>query len=292
MDILRQGGVWTRLAMDACSGHMAAAYLFVGEPAAPRKDTALVFAQLLNCLRPIDASPCFACDNCRCISQGNFPDVTVINPEEKRAAIKIEDIRDMQYQINLSPYSGKKKVFIICGVEELTEAAANALLKTLEEPPQDAVIIMIAENVAEILPTVVSRCRVLKFDYQLAAGDDFLKPELLELMKIPGKWSGIWRLVDYLNNYERAELIKVVEELTWWYRDVLVYNIAPQARLLAHGARVNEIAAMASRIKSSACLEIISAVMQAEQRLRSNMNIKLVLAGLGQSLQEKGGLPR
>ncbi|MFH1776743.1 MAG: hypothetical protein ABH952_04185 [Candidatus Omnitrophota bacterium] len=272
------------------NNRVAHTYLFVGETSSPTKEIALFFAALLNCENPEFQDnrlhPCLSCENCLRIHAGSFVDIHVINADEKNKAVKIEDIRSLQSQANLRPYFGRKKVFVVCRAEYLTEAAANALLKILEEPPPDTILILTAENINGILPTVVSRCQVLKLDYQKLPQNSILTDEVIDKFEIRNSWSDVWKMVDYCSKYERAELEILLEQLIWWYRDVLVYKIVPPEEIFGYNGKADKMSRYSQSIEPYACVRIIEAVLTARENLLANVNIKLALADLGEQIRE------
>lgn len=136
------------------------AYLFVGVRGIGKELTAVQFAKALNCLNLPDDS-CGECRSCRKFASGNHPDFTIIRPVEN--SIGIEQIRELQKDLVYKPYESAWKVYIIDDADRMTLESANSLLKTLEEPPQYAVIIMISSRKDGILPTIVSRCQMMQF---------------------------------------------------------------------------------------------------------------------------------
>ncbi len=141
------------------TGHLSHAYLFVGPPRIGKTAVARHLAQALNCLDP-QVRPCGRCSSCRKVQQGVHPDVRIL--DEPASSIKIQDIRDMQHEMSLSPFEGHWRVHVLCDFQRATLEAANCLLKTLEEPPSKAVIVLTAVETQALLPTIVSRCQVFR----------------------------------------------------------------------------------------------------------------------------------
>ncbi len=137
---------------------IAHAYLFEGAEGIGKKLMALAFARALLCLQGTGCGDCVAC---RKIDHNNHPDVHLINSAE--AAIKIDQIRELQQQLSLRPLEGRYKVCLIDGAEYLTAGAANALLKTLEEPQPNTVMILLSGRPEQLLSTIRSRCQRLPF---------------------------------------------------------------------------------------------------------------------------------
>jgi DNA polymerase-3 subunit delta' len=176
-------------------GRVGHAYLIAGPAEVGKALLALRLAQALNC-ETGGPAPCGACRTCRRIERGNFADVRVagmatqgagLKPEEaaRQRDLKIDTVREWQSDISLRPYEGRRRVLILHDAERLNDAAANAMLKTLEEPPPYATIVLVANTAGDLLPTIVSRCQPLKLRpvpreqvaqvlqqrYQLAAAD-------------------------------------------------------------------------------------------------------------------------
>ncbi len=163
-------------------GRLAGAYLFCGEAGIGKKTTAMNFAKAVNCLHvagittdeQIDFLPapdpqpqipafdaCEVCDSCLKINAGTHPDVVMIAPEER--IIKIEEIRTIEEALSFRPFEGKKKTVIVDDADSMNTAAANAFLKTLEEPSEDSLIILITSRPDRLPATIRSRCSKIPF---------------------------------------------------------------------------------------------------------------------------------
>lgn len=139
------------------------AYLFTGPQGVGRRTLALRFAQALNCTQPpAPGEPCRACRACTHIEQMQYPDLAVVQAERVGGVLKVEQVRELQHGLALAPYEGRYRVALLLRFEEAHPSAANALLKTLEEPPPAAALALTAESVEDLLPTVVSRCTVIR----------------------------------------------------------------------------------------------------------------------------------
>lgn len=153
------------------NGRGAHAYLFAGPARIGKALLALRQAQRLVCERG-EGDPCLECRACKRVANGNHPDVRSISLQTQHAAakgdaapskdLKIDTIREWQRDIDLRPFEAPRRVFILDDAQALTDQASNALLKTLEEPPPYAVLILIAHGNADLLPTIVSRCRTVR----------------------------------------------------------------------------------------------------------------------------------
>jgi len=139
------------------------AYLFSGPPGLGRRTLALCFAQALNCTTPIEAGvPCGQCRDCKQIAAVQHPDLTIIQAESEGGTMKVDQIREARRTLTLKPYQSKYRVSIFLRFQEANDSASNALLKTLEEAPSYAVLILTADNPEQLLPTIISRCEVLR----------------------------------------------------------------------------------------------------------------------------------
>jgi DNA polymerase-3 subunit delta' len=139
------------------------AYLFAGPPSLGRRTLALRFAQALNCQTPVEAGiPCGQCRDCKQIQAMQHADLTIVQAESEGGTLKVDQIREARRSLTLKPYQSNYRVALFLRFQEANDNAANALLKTLEEAPSYAVLILTADNPEQLLPTIVSRCEVLR----------------------------------------------------------------------------------------------------------------------------------
>ena len=141
---------------------VAHAYLFCGPRSCGKTTTALAFASALNCADPTpEGDACGLCMSCLRIQAGNDADVQLISPDGNQT--KMEQMQEMIRSLNYAPLSGKYRVFIIEQADTLNPSSENCILKILEEPPPYAVLILLSANPNSLLPTIRSRCRVVRF---------------------------------------------------------------------------------------------------------------------------------
>ncbi len=145
------------------NGRISHAYIFYGPCGVGKKLAAVNFAKAVNCRGDSVAKPCDACLQCKKADSSNHPDISLLKPEKEGGSIAVSDVRALIKDASLKPYEAKKKFYIIDEADGMKEEAANALLKTLEEPPSDSVFILIAESLRKLPATIVSRSQAVKF---------------------------------------------------------------------------------------------------------------------------------
>lgn len=136
------------------------AYIFSGPEGIGKRLAAVSLAKALNCA-VMEDDFCGHCVSCKKIDDGNHPDVKIVEPDGQY--IKIDQIRELQHDLQYRPFEGKKRIFIIDSADRMGLPAANSLLKTLEEPPDNSILILVTANLHSLLPTIVSRSLKLNF---------------------------------------------------------------------------------------------------------------------------------
>lgn len=151
------------LANEIANGRIRHAYLFTGQQGLGRRTLALRFAQALNCPTPPEpGDACRTCRTCLQIEKMSFSDLTVVEAMSTGGTLRVDQVRELLHSLALKPYQAKYRVAVLLRFEEAHPSAMNALLKTLEEPAPQVVIILTAESAESLLPTIASRCEILR----------------------------------------------------------------------------------------------------------------------------------
>lgn len=139
------------------------AYLITGPPSIGKRTLALRFAQALNCPQPTAPDqPCGVCRDCTQIEAMRYPDLSVVQAEKEGKVLKVDQVRELRRTLALKPFQARYRVALFLRFQEASEGAANALLKTLEEAPAHVILILTADTPEGLLPTITSRCEVLR----------------------------------------------------------------------------------------------------------------------------------
>jgi DNA polymerase-3 subunit gamma/tau len=168
-DLVGQDHVSNTLQRAVAEGKTSHAYLFTGPRGTGKTSSARILAKALNCLNPTDGEPDEVCSNCVAVTEGRNLDVIEIDAASNNG---IDNIRDLRDKVNFTPGTGKYKVYIIDEVHMLSGPAFNALLKTLEEPPQHAIFVMATTESDKVPATIISRCQ--RYDFRRIANQDVI----------------------------------------------------------------------------------------------------------------------
>lgn len=143
-------------------GKLPHAYIFEGSPGTGRRKTALALVQALFCRAGLEDA-CGECPSCRKVLNGNHGDIHFVEPLPDKKDISIDQLRELQRELSLRPYEAVRKVCVLEPAERMNRFSANSFLKTLEEPPGNALLILLTENADMLLPTIRSRCQLIRF---------------------------------------------------------------------------------------------------------------------------------
>ncbi len=149
------------LLADLTRGRVGQAYLFHGPAGTGKTAAAAAFASDLLCLSPERGQACGRCPSCHAVAEGSHPDLAVVTPDGQ--SFKIDQVREVLRQVSLRPALGSRKVFVLDEADKLTAEAANALLKSLEDPPPGTIFVLTSSNREALPPTVLSRCLQIPF---------------------------------------------------------------------------------------------------------------------------------
>ena len=306
------------------SGNISHAYIFGGEDGVGKSLLATLFAMDLLCEEDGD-EPCMTCPSCAKAISGNHPDIIYVT-HEKPASIGVDDIRDQLVNTaEIRPYESDYKIYIIDEAEKLTPSAQNAMLKTIEEPPEYVVVILLAENPDILLPTILSRCVTLNFkpaadeevkeylmqnlhvpDYQAeieasyaqgnvgkairaAESADFMHmtQDAVRLMKTSKKMDSL-DLIDAMKfmSAEKQKVYGYLDIFSMWFRDVLLFKATREIDNLVFKDEINAIKDRAAVSSYEGIETILAAIETAATRLRANVNFDLVIELLFLTIRE------
>lgn len=297
-------------------------YIFSGPDAIGKKTLALAFAQALNCEQPSSLNDaCGNCSSCRKMLSGNHPDIYILATQKQ--SIGIESIRDIQDQMTFKPLEERKRVFILDDADKMTEPAANALLKTLEEPSANNILILVTARPYWLRQTILSRCRHMRFNpltaetiakfltdqKQMEAARALLLASLsggsigraLELdsedmmafraelrrrlvAASGGDPMALLLLASFLGQ-DKKEIRQGLKILNSYFRDALVYKETRQDSMIINADDLPAIAAMAGRLKGSQLLQNIALVEKSNETIEMNVNKSLTLEAMAFKLQ-------
>lgn len=306
-DIIGQATPVAILRRSLAAGKTAHAYIFDGIEGCGKKKTAMALVEAIFCN---GSEGCGHCPACRKIAASQHPDLHLVEPDG--AFIKIDQIRDLQKELSFRPFEAQKKTCIIEAAERMNPAAANAFLKTLEEPPGNALLILLTTNIGSMLPTILSRCQRLSFSSipqeaietyltgkgiadetariaaSLAGGSLKTALEIAEeetlpkrrhlLERIsalsPGEIAPLFGLAEELGS-DKEKTLELLDILTVFWRDVML--LLSGGTEMANKDLMPLLREEAARSTLEEVMERIDLVFRSRQALLRNVNPRLAL---------------
>ena len=300
------------------------AYILNGERGSGKKMLANLFAMTLLC-ETGDNEPCGKCHSCKQAESGNHPDIIRVT-HEKPNSISVDDIRtQVNNTVDIKPYQGPYKVYIIPQADMMTPQAQNAILKTIEEPLSYAVFLLLTENAETLLPTINSRCVMLKLRN---IKDTLIKKYLMENLEIPDYKADMCtafaqgnmgraimlansdhfneireeavQLLKHINEMELNEIVAAVKNISVykleitdyldiimiWYRDVLLYKATKEIDKVVFKDQLQSIKEQARKSSYEGIELILESLEKAKARLKANVNFDLVMELLFLTIKE------
>lgn len=296
-------------------GKISHAYILNGEKGSGKKTLAAVVAKSLQC-ESGEADPCGTCKSCLQAESGNQPDIIWVT-HEKPNVISVDEIRtQILNDIELKPYSSRYKIYIVPDAQLMNTQAQNAILKTLEEPPEYAIIMLLTNNVDKFLPTIISRCIVLNFrpveplhmvDYlvnqigidrekarfctdfaqgnlgkavRLAISLDYneIKEDSLRLLRRiqDMDMDEIIQAVRNMGKY-KLDITDYIDIMTMWFRDLLMVKISNSPNKLIFKDEFSVMKKQASHVSYEGLEEILQALDKLKIRLEANVNFDIAM---------------
>ena len=290
-------------------------YIFTGDPGSGKKLLAGTYAMTLQCEEG-GIEPCGHCDSCKKAIGKNHPDIIMVT-HEKPNVITIDEIREQIINdVDIKPYCSPYKIYIVANAELMNPQAQNALLKTIEEPPSYAVIILITTNQEAFLPTILSRCVQMKLkplkDFtiksyltqnlhiaekdadicaafargnlgkaiHLSSSDEFreLFQKVMVLVKNVGTMD-ISMLLDCIREMKEQnfDIGEVLDLMQLWYRDVLMFKVTKDMNLLIFKDEYKMINETGEKVDYAGLEAILAAIDTARTRLNANVNMELAM---------------
>ena len=300
------------------------AYILNGERGSGKKMLANLFAMTLLC-ETGDNEPCGKCHSCKQAESGYHPDIIRVT-HEKPNSISVDDIRtQVNNTVDIKPYQGPYKVYIIPQADMMTPQAQNAILKTIEEPPSYAVFLLLTENAETLLPTINSRCVMLKLRN---IKDTLIKKYLMENLEIPDYKADMCtafaqgnmgraimlansdhfneireeavQLLKHISEMELNEIVAAVKNISVykleitdyldiimiWYRDVLLYKATKEIDKVVFKDQLQSIKEQARKSSYEGIELILESLEKAKARLKANVNFDLVMELLFLTIKE------
>lgn len=325
-DIIGQEQIKEHLQNALETKKISHAYIINGEKYSGKEFIARIFAMALQCEEE-GVKPCQKCHSCKQALSDNQPDIIRVT-HEKPNTISVDDIRaQVNNDVAIKPYSSPYKIYIINEAEKMTVQAQNAILKTLEEPPEYVVILLLTTNVNSLLSTILSRCVVLNMK---PVADNLVRKYLMEEMQVPDYKAEVCvafargnigkarmlassedfenvkteavSLLKYIQDMELNEIVAAIKKINdyklevsdyldimeIWYRDVLLFKATNDVNHLVFRDEIQALRKIAGRSSYEGIETVIEALEKAKNRLNANVNFELTMELLMLTIKEFG----
>ncbi len=321
-DIVGNVGVKNQLIQAIYNQKPSQSYIFDGRNGIGKGSIANIFAMGLLCENFHD-NPCEVCDSCTKILSKNHPDIYEVFPDG--ASIKTKQIEALQEFIMSKPFLADRKIIIIYCADLMTVPAQNKLLKTLEEPPSDSILILITENISALLPTVRSRCQIMSFqrlskdeianvlidkygidsknavsqgllaDGSLAVAIENIEDEnvlnirhesLLYLKSIIGNDISEMLLVADKLAENKEYLESALMSMKLWVRDIVLLKLGIDKQMLFNADDISQLQNVMDALQTYQWIQIIDNIEEARKQCKAYVQTGLVIEGLGLNIQE------
>lgn len=331
--IVGHEGIKKHFRISITNKQVSHAYLISGEDDSGKMMLAQAFAMALQCMELssgakelADVDSCGICTSCKQFKSGNHPDITYVERLKNKYEIGVDDIREqVNNNIVIKPYSSPYKIYIIDEAQMLSVQAQNALLKTLEEPPEYAIVLLITNNLSSILETIQSRCIMLQTkpvekdliktylmseyqipDYQAelsaifsqgnvgkainyASSEEFIdiKNDVLNVLEHIDEKEN-YELIDLVNGLakEKDNVLNVLDLILLWYRDVLMYKVTKNLNLLLYKKEISSISKRANIISYEEIQNILKSIEEAKIKIEANVNLETTLQLMFYTIKE------
>jgi len=322
-DVIGQEQIVEHLKTAVTTNQISHAYVIQGERSAGKEFIAKLFAMSILCEEG-SGEPCGNCRSCKQAEGDNHPDIIKVT-HEKPNTIGVDDIRKITGDIYIKPYSSARKIYILNEAEKMTVQAQNALLKTLEEPPEYATILLLTTGMDALLPTIQSRCVMLSMK---PVRDELVKEYLMKDLRIPEYKADVCvafargnvgrakslacseefdnikhdavALLKYIKDMEISEVVTAIKKiseykfniddyldiLSVWYRDVLLFKATNDVNHLIFKDEIQYIMKTADQSTYEGIEIIIEALENAKARLKANVNFDLTMELLLLTIKE------
>ena len=321
------------------TGNHSHAYIFSGEKGSGKMMLAEAFAAMLQCENPSEDDACLECHSCKQALSRNNPDIIYVRREDGKNNISVDVVREqIVNDVDIKPYSSKYKIYIVDEAERMNPQAQNAILKTIEEPPEYAIIILLTANHNAFLQTILSRCVLIQMksvdtesikrilqtqyetvDYQSQMVASFAQGNVgkaialatdVTFNDVKNRVVALCKKASKMDEQQIADEVKSIKEdndrdkkedsdsekfqpfieqlldlITLWYRDVLLYKSTSRDDLLLFSEDAFDIHDQAQSLSYHGLNEIFDAISETRARLNANVNFELTIMLLIQRMR-------